>query len=612
MAGRCFLLAVIAVSLVRCIENIENEINDPTPVIYEPSWVFKCLPQMGCQRSAHPETTFTGNSSHVFYDSIDMCRTVCGRFGGIWPKPLTAGLSMQMLPMHPTHLRYDLSDVPAEVRETIAQMTQVASANLLAECGGNVTEVVDTPVVVYLVVTSESLELSWDTDEKYDLDIQTKNQKVTVTIKAATVYGARHGLETFTQLITADRPDYSKQERCGLRIVSGARIKDYPAYKHRGLVLDTSRHFIPMKDIKRTIDGMAAAKLNVFHWHVTDSHSFPFESTRVPQFTRYGAYSSSEIYSTEEVRQLIEYAQIRGVRVVIEIDSPAHAGNGWQWGQDYGFGDLAVCVNDEPWREFCIQPPCGQLNPANPTMYRVLRNLYKDLAEALPQPALFHMGGDEVFFPCWNSSQEIVEFMREKGLNQTTEGFLRLWADFHSNILSIWDEELAAVGTETPQPVILWSSGLTKSSYISRLLNKDRYVIEVWEPLDNPLLLELLRLGYRAISVPKDIWYLDHGFWGTTKFSNWRRMYAYVLPKSEFMLGGEVAMWTEYVDKEVLDTRIWPRAAAVAERLWSDPMSTASSAEPRLQRFRSRLQARGLRPDAMSPAWCEQHDGRCL
>lgn len=119
------------------------------------------------------------------------------------------------------------------------------------------------------------------------------DQKVTVTIKAATVYGARHGLETFTQLITADRPDYSKQERCGLRIVSGARIKDYPAYKHRGLVLDTSRHFIPMKDIKRTIDGMAAAKLNVFHWHVTDSHSFPFESTRVPQFTRYVFYSIS-------------------------------------------------------------------------------------------------------------------------------------------------------------------------------------------------------------------------------------------------------------------------------------------------------------------------------
>ncbi|XP_028170294.1 chitooligosaccharidolytic beta-N-acetylglucosaminidase [Ostrinia furnacalis] len=608
MGSRWILLLVVAVNLVHC---NENEIKDPTPIVYEPSWVFKCIPNVGCQRAAHPQSMMTTNSSHVFYDSIDLCRTVCGRFGGIWPKPLTAGLSMQTVQMHPTHLRYDLSDVPAEARELIAQMTQVASSNLLAECRGNVTEVVDTPFVVYLVVTSGNLDLTWDTDEKYDLDVQTKNQKVSVTITAATVYGARHGLETFTQLVTADRPEYSDQTRCALRVISGARIKDYPAYRHRGLVLDTSRHFIPMKDIKRTIDGMAASKLNVFHWHVTDSHSFPLESTRVPQFTRYGAYSSSEIYSAEEVRLLIKYAQIRGVRVVIEIDSPAHAGNGWQWGQDYGFGDLAVCVNTEPWRGLCIQPPCGQLNPANPTMYRVLRNLYKDLAEALPKPALFHMGGDEVFFPCWNSSEQIRTYMQEKGLNTTTEGFLRLWSEFHETVLSIWDEELKAIGTDA-QPVILWSSALTKANYIQKFLNKDRYVIEVWEPLDSPLLMELLRLGYRTISVPKDVWYLDHGFWGSTKFSNWRRMYAYILPKSQHMLGGEVAMWSEYVDKEVLDTRIWPRAAAVAERLWADPMSTASAAEPRLQRFRSRLQARGLRPDAMSPAWCEQHDGRCL
>ncbi|RVE47860.1 hypothetical protein evm_007491 [Chilo suppressalis] len=606
MSSQWILFVVIAVHLVHC---NENDIKDPAPIVYEPSWVYKCMGTDGCQRSNRPMPA--GNSS-LYYDSLSLCRTVCGRFGGIWPKPVSAVLSTQTVKIHPTNLRYDLSNVPAEAREMVAQMTQVTSSNLIAECAGNVTDLTDTRVVVYLTVRGTSLDLTWDTNEEYFLDVQTKESGVAVRIDAENVYGMRHGLETFSQLVTSDKPDHSRQTECGLRIVIGAKIRDKPAYKHRGLVLDTSRHFIPMKDIKRMIDGMASTKMNVFHWHVTDSHSFPLESTRVPQFTRYGAYSSSEIYSAEEVRQLIKYAQIRGVRVIIEIDAPAHAGNGWQWGKDYGFGDLAVCVNSEPWRRLCIEPPCGQLNPANPVMYRVLRNLYRDIAEVLPKPAVFHMGGDEVFFGCWNSSEAIVKFMEEKGIERTVEGFIKLWGDFHTNALQAWDEELKSLGINEPQPVMIWSSELTQAHRIQKYLSKDRYIIEVWEPVLSSLLIDLLRLGYRTVSVPKDIWYLDHGFWGQTKYSNWRRMYTHMLPKDSNVLGGEVAMWTEYVDENALDTRVWPRAAAVAERLWSDPLSLPNSAEPRLQRFRERLIARGLRPDAMSPAWCAQHDSRCL
>lgn len=110
---------------------------------------------------------------------------------------------------------------------------------------------------------------------------------VVVRISAETVYGARHGLESFSQLIAPDIPDNAEVQKCSLRIVSGAKVKDHPVYKHRGLLLDTARNYFPIEDIMRTINGMAAAKMNVFHWHVTDSHSFPLESTRVPQFTRY-------------------------------------------------------------------------------------------------------------------------------------------------------------------------------------------------------------------------------------------------------------------------------------------------------------------------------------
>lgn len=179
-------------------------------------------------------------------------------------------------------------------------------------------------------------------------------------------------------------------------MISEAQISDQPAFTHRGLLLDTARNFLPIDDIKRQVDAMASCKLNVLHWHATDSQSFPLESKRVPLLSRYGAYSAEQVYSTQQVEDLIKYANIRGVRVIIEIDSPSHVGNGWQWGSEVGLGDLAVCLNQQPWRQYCIQPPCGQLNPANKNVYNVLGDLYNDMIDMLPQNEAFHMGGDEV------------------------------------------------------------------------------------------------------------------------------------------------------------------------------------------------------------------------
>lgn len=92
----------------------------------------------------------------------------------------------------------------------------------------------------------------------------------------------------------------------------------------------------------------------------------------------------------------MKYARQKGVRILLEIDGPSHAGNGWQWGPDAGIGNLAVCVNQQPWRSYCIQPPCGQLNPVNPHLYKVMEELYKDITDMFPDTGIFHMGGDEV------------------------------------------------------------------------------------------------------------------------------------------------------------------------------------------------------------------------
>lgn len=182
----------------------------------------------------------------------------------------------------------------------------------------------------------------------------------------------------------------------GLLLVKSARIEDRPVYRHRGLLLDTSRNYIPQTDIKRTLDGMGASKFNIFHWHITDSHSFPLEIPSMKQFTVHGAYGPNFTYSPDVVKSIIQYAKLRGIRVIFEIDTPSHAGNGWNWGHHYGFGNLAVCVNKQPWRNYCIQPPCGQLNPTNSFIFSVLRDIYRHLQTLIPKDETLHIGGDEV------------------------------------------------------------------------------------------------------------------------------------------------------------------------------------------------------------------------
>lgn len=164
--------------------------------------------------------------------------------------------------------------------------------------------------------------------------------------------------------------------------VATAHATDSPRYPHRGLMLDTARHFLPLSALLRTVDAMAASKLNVLHWHATDSHSFPLHLASVPQLARLGAYSPEEVYRPQTVAHLYRYARARGVRVLLEIDAPAHCSAGWAWGEEAGLGPLVVCAGQQPWRSFCIQPPCGQLNPANLAVYSVLRSLYRSVHPA--------------------------------------------------------------------------------------------------------------------------------------------------------------------------------------------------------------------------------------
>ncbi|KAJ3661457.1 hypothetical protein Zmor_005852 [Zophobas morio] len=555
-----------------------------------------------CNQSAGACTRVSGDVDATLYPSLETCRLVCGTAGGLWPQP-TVGtvLSDGLFQFSLSSLKFEFASEDNDVTTYLKEIADLFNKTLSSISASNCSNT-DNTVTISIVVLTNNMDLNWKTDEGYNLEILTAGKENSVKISANTIFGARHALETVSQLI--ELFSNNNGEVCHV-IVDEAKISDAPNYNHRGLLLDTARNFLSISSIKKHVDGMAHSKLNVLHWHITDSQSFPLELPTLPNMTKYGAYSDSKIYHPTDIAELISYAKLRGVRIIIEIDAPSHAGNGWQWGPDAGLGDLSVCINQQPWRSFCIQPPCGQLNPVNSNLYKVLKDLYSDVINMLPKGEVFHMGGDEVYIPCWNSTPEIIAYLGDKP--RTTETFLDLWSDYQAQALEAFD---SAVGN-TNTPIILWTSHLTEVSVIEKYLSKTRYVIQTWVPAADTLPQNLLDLGYQIIASTKDTWYLDHGFWGNTVYHNWRVVYNNKIPTASGTLGGEVCMWGELVDDSSVESRVWPRAAAAAERLWSNPKTNADQAERRFYRHRERLVSRGINAEALTPRWCYQNEGEC-
>ncbi|XP_026315607.1 chitooligosaccharidolytic beta-N-acetylglucosaminidase [Hyposmocoma kahamanoa] len=357
---------------------------------------------------------------------------------------------------------------------------------------------------------------------------------------------------------------------------------------------------------------MAVVKLNTFHWHITDSHSFPFVSERRPNLAKLGAYTPSKVYTRKVMEEIVEYAHARGIRVLAEIDAPAHVGEGWQ---DTG---LTVCFKVEPWNEYCVEPPCGQFNPIKEELYDYLEDLYTDIAEIF-KPDIFHIGGDEVSEKCWNSSDDIKQFMVQSRWNLDKEGFLNLWQYFQKKAE---DKITKAVGSKLP--LITWSNTMTNPSLIEKYLKKEDYIIQMWTPGADPQVTGLLELGYRLIMSNYDALYMDCGFasWvGTghnwcSPYIGWQKVYdsspAVVAgDRKSQILGGEITLWTEQADSSSVDGRLWPRAAAFAERYWAEPETTWVEAQNRILSIRERLVRMGVEADSLQPEWCYQNEGKC-
>ncbi|XP_073843380.1 beta-hexosaminidase 1 [Musca autumnalis] len=549
--------------------------------------------------------------------SLPVCRMFCGdTIGTLWPKP-SGNVNMDNVLLHISKdsIEFNVPSYTKQAklwdanRERFMDIlnNKVPNHNVLRKEGHPLK------ITIELDDTNRANEevprLTLNTDESYKLDIVTTgNNQVEVKISANNYFGARHGLETLSQLIVYD--DIRRE----LQILAKASIEDGPAFKWRGLLLDTSRNFYSTKAIKRTLDAMAMVKLNTFHWHITDSHSFPLEVKSRPELYKLGAYSPRKVYSHEDIAEIVEYGRVRGIRVMPEFDAPAHVGEGWQ------HKNMTACFNAQPWKDYCVEPPCGQLDPTVDEMYSILEDIYQEMFD-LFKPDVFHMGGDEVSVNCWNSSEQIRNWMTSKqGWGLQESDFIRLWGHFQTKAL----ERVDKVSGGEKVPITLWTSHLTDVPYLDDYLDKERYIIQIWTTGMDPKVTDILKRGFRVIVSNYDALYFDCGGAGWVTDGNnwcspyigWQKVYENRMERIAgdyvpLVMGAEAAIWSEQIDEHTLDQRFWPRASAMAERLWTDSKDSWRQAEPRMLVHRERLVENGIAAEALQPVWCLQNQNEC-
>ena len=364
-------------------------------------------------------------------------------------------------------------------------------------------------------------------DESYSLDIKSTG----ATLNGATSLGVLRGLQTFLQLVQTTAQGFA---------VPAVTIHDQPRFPWRGLMIDVSRHFEPIDVLKRNLDGMAAVKLNVFHWHLSDNQGFRVESKKFPKLQGMG--SDGLYYTQDEVREIIAYARDRGIRVIPEFDMPGHS-TAWF----VGYPELASAPGP-----YQIERKWGVFDPAmDPTEERTYKFLDKFIGEmaALFPDKYFHIGGDEVNGKQWDANPKIQTFMRAHGLksNQELQAYfntrVQKIVSKHGKIMIGWDEVL---NPDLPKDV----------------------VVQSWRGQDS--LAQAAKQGYRGLL--SFGYYLDL-MWPASRHYAVDPMSAGAAnlapDEAKRILGGEACMWSEYVSPENVDSRIWPRMAAIAERLWS-------------------------------------------
>jgi hexosaminidase len=390
-------------------------------------------------------------------------------------------------------------------------------------------------------------------DESYRLEISHTGAR----LSAPNALGVRHGLQTFLQLVETTKEGFA---------VPAVSIEDSPRFPWRGLMIDVSRHFIPLDVLRRNLDGMAAVKLNVFHWHLSDNQGFRVESKKFPKLQEMG--SDGLFYTQNEVRDLVAYARERGIRVVPEFDMPGHS-TAWF----VGYPELASGPGPyEIERKWGVFDPA--MDPTREDTYKFLDKFIGEMVQLFPDQ-FFHIGGDEVNGKQWDVNPKIQDFMHTHGLKD------------NNDLQAYFNQRVQKIVSKHGKTMLGWDE-------ILRPDLPNSIVIQSWRGPDS--LAQAARQGYRGL--------LSSGYYVDLMWSAERHYLteplsgaaANLSPEElKRILGGEACMWSEYVSPESIDSRVWPRTAAIAERLWSPQNARdVNSMYQRLDEASQRLDWLGL------------------
>lgn len=444
----------------------------------------------------------------------------------LMPVPASVVWNAQRLPVTNKFQVAVQGQTDARLRTHISNVVRRLEGRTVLEMARDLsTGAADATLVIDTRSTGNAIPKLGD-DESYELMISSTQVK----LSAPTTVGAMRGLETLLQLLEGDKDGF---------YFPGVSISDRPRFAWRGLMIDSARHYQPMDVLKRNLDAMAAMKLNVLHWHLTEDQGFRVESKKFPELHQMG--SDGLFYTQTEIREIIAYAADRGIRVMPEFDMPGHATSWLVSHPEIGSAPGPYKIERRPG----IFDPT--LDPTNEKTYRLLETFFAEMAALFPD-AYMHIGGDENEGKQWAANQNIQAFMLKNGIKDNHQ----LQTHFNKRILKFlqknrkimmgWDEIFQP---DLPKDVVIHSwrgqkalADAAKQGF-QGVLSSGYYIDLVYHASDH----------YMTDPVPAN----------TTMTAE----------EQKRVLGGEATMWSEWVSPETIDSRIWPRTAAIAERLWS-------------------------------------------
>lgn len=454
-------------------------------------------------------------------------------------------------------------------------------------------------VIVYVHSYDQTLDVY--TSETYSLRISAP----AVVIEAQTVYGALRALETLSQschVIRSLEEDgdgddddstwmnhhhhhhhhhHEKKKATKAKnviVLNETAIYDSPRFRHRGILVDTARHYLPVEVIKTHLDAMVMTKMNVFHWHMSDDESFPYKGQSVPEIADAGSFSREMQYTDDMVDDIVKYAKERGIRVIVEFDSPGHTG-----AIAKSHPEIMAACHGRSHQKYPIVSPAR--NP-----YDVLWRIFRDASIVFPDRVM-HFGGDEIDLTCWTADERTRQWMKHMGF----EGDVTLAVEHHVHRIMEFAEAMGRIPIIYNDLFDMWDGDASVRVF------PPTTIVHVWSPVGSGWQEELKRVTETHRAILSSPWYLDHTIHG---IESWKDLWSvdphepYArsgLDEKDRVLGGEAAVWGEHVDATNAISATWPLAAAVGERLWSpSSLQDVEDATRRLFRIRCRMVARGI------------------